>query len=44
MILCDNFFCDFQTMLDLLVDLGWTYIGLIHSGDAYGNDAAREVN
>lgn len=37
-------FCVFQTMLDLLVDLGWTYIGLIHSGDAYGNDAARELS
>lgn len=38
------FFYFFQTIVQLLAELEWTYIGLIHSGDAYGVDAARELS
>lgn len=31
-------------MLDLLVDLGWMYIGLIYLGDVYGNDVVCELS
>ena len=34
----------FKTIVQLLAELEWTYIGLIHSGDAYGIDAARELS
>ncbi|XP_061186728.1 uncharacterized protein LOC133194835 [Saccostrea echinata] len=33
-----------ESIVQLLVRLEWTYIGIFHSGDAYGKDAASELN